>query len=39
MVKWFKGRSSRKLQDEFPQLGKTTLLARDTLRINDKRIP
>ena len=22
MVKWFKGRSSRKLQDEFPQLGK-----------------
>ncbi len=23
MVKWFKGRSSRKLQDEFPQLGKT----------------
>ena len=22
MVKWFKGRSSRKLQEEFPQLGK-----------------
>jgi len=22
MLKWFKGRSSRKLQDEFPQLGK-----------------
>jgi len=22
MVKWFKGRSSRKIQDEFPQLGK-----------------
>ena len=22
MVKWFKGRSSRKLQDEYPQLGK-----------------
>jgi len=22
IVKWFKGRSSRKLQDEFPQLGK-----------------
>ena len=22
MVKWFKGRSSRRLQDEFPQLGK-----------------
>jgi putative transposase len=22
MVKWFKGRTSRKLQDEFPQLGK-----------------
>lgn len=23
MVKWFKGRTSRKLQEEFPQLGKT----------------
>ena len=23
MVKWFKGRTSRKLQQEFPQLGKT----------------
>jgi len=22
MVKWFKGRSSKKLQEEFPQLGK-----------------